>query len=320
MKKNKYIDKLPKALQKEDKAQTKKQTGKKILLVLLIISILACFGVGGYYIYINIMNGNIKIPIFTEVPKETTTITLTKVDRNLLTINAQSEVGISKLTYDLNSTQAQVIQFSGETYIEETIEMPIGENVIYVSIVDVNGEEITKEETMIVEAPKPIIDLSVVGNNIKITITSEVELSEIRYKWNEENEKKENMITYEEKMSFEKQLEIPIGQNTLTIVATDINGGITEKNQVIKGVTKATTSTIVQGEYLHFTVVGKENIEKVEFEFNGKKYLMNTDTFGETKTVHYKVKLVEGMNYLTITSTTQSGGTDTTTYEQEYTK
>ena len=47
---------------------------------------------------------------------------------------------------------------------------------------------------------------------------------------------------------------------------------------------------------------------------------MNTDTFGETKTVHYKVKLEEGMNYLTITSTTQSGGTDTTAYEQEYTK
>ena len=46
--------------------------------------------------------------------------------------------------------------------------------------------------------------------------------------------------------------------------------------------------------------IGKENIEKVEFEFNGKKYLMTTNTFGETKTVHYKLKLVEGTNYLTI--------------------
>lgn len=293
---------------------------KDIVLFLVILLIVFCLSMGAYVLFQNIINGNIKLPIFTEEPKETTTITLTLVDRNLLTINAQSETGISKLTYDINSNQSQVIQFSGETYIEETIEMPIGENVIYVSIIDINGEETTKEEIMIVEAPKPIIDLSVVGNDIKITITSEVELSEIRYKWNQDKEKKENMITYEEKMSFEKQLEIPIGQNTLTIVATDINGGTTEKVQAIKGVTKAKTSTIVQGEYLHFTVVGKENIEKVEFVFNGKKYLMNTDTFGETKTVHYKVKLEEGMNYLTITSTTQSGGTDTTAYEQEYTK
>lgn len=305
---------------KDTKKQLKPINAKKILLALLIIAILSGLGVGGYYIYINVMNGNIKLPIFTEVPEDTTTVTLTKTDRNKLVINAQSEVGISKVIYDINSEQAQVIEFSGETYIEETIEMPIGENVIYVSIVDINGEETTKEETIIVEAPKPVIDLSVVGNDIKITVTSEVELSEIRYKWNDENEKKENMITYEEKMLFEKQLEIPIGQNTLTIIAKDINGGTTEKTQEIKGVTKATTSTRVQGEYLHFTVVGKENIQKVEFEFNGQKYLMNTDTFGETKTVHYKVQLVEGMNYLTITSTTQSGGVDTTSYEKEYTQ
>jgi len=303
-----------------NKNYNKSRHNKDIVLFVIILLIVFCLSLGVYTLFKNIINGNIDLPIFTEEPKEKITITLTKVDRNLLTINAQSEVGISKLTYDINSNQAQVIQFSGETYIEETIEMPIGENVIYVSIVDINGKEATKEETMIVEAPKPIIELSVVGSDIKITVTSEVELSEIRYKWNLDKEKKENMITYEEKMSFEKQLEIPIGQNTLTIIATDIYGVTTEKTQVIKGVTKATTSTIVQGEYLHFTVEGKENIEKVEFIFNGKKYLMNTDTFGETKNVHYKVKLVEGMNYLIITTTTQSGGVDTTTYEQEYTK
>ena len=43
--------------------------------------------------------------------------------------------------------------------------------------------------------------------------------------------KKQNMATYENRLLFEKQLEIPIGQNTLTVVATDINGGITEKVQ-----------------------------------------------------------------------------------------
>lgn len=305
---------------KDTKKQLKPINAKKMLLILIIMAILAGLGVGGYYIYINIMNGNIQLPIFTQTPEDETTITLTKVDRNILTINVQSEIGISKVIYDVNSEKSHVIELSGETFIEETIEMPTGENVVYVSIVDINGEETTKEETFIVEAPKPVIDLSVVGNDIKIIVTSEVELAEITYKWNEEDEKKENMITYEDRMSFEKQLEIPIGQNTLTIVATDVDGAITEKTQAIKGVTKATTTTRVEGEYLHFTVVGKENIEKVEFQFNGQKYLMNKDTFGETKTVHYKVKLVEGMNYLTVISTTQSGGVDTTSYEKEYTQ
>jgi len=305
----------------ETKRQLKPIGIDKIYIFLLILAIVAVLGFGGYYIYENINNGNIKLPIFIQIPEEPdVTITLTQTDRNKLIINAESENGITKITYSLNNAEAQVIELTGETNIEETIEMPIGENIIYISVIDVNGKETTKQETIVVEAPKPVIDLSVVGNDIKITVTSEVELKEITYKWNSDNEKRENMTTYENRLSFAKKLEIPIGQNTLTIVATDINGGNTEKVQEIKGVTKATTKTEVIGEYLHFTVKGKENIEKVEFEFNGQKFLMNTETFGETKKVHYKVKLIEGKNYLTIRSTTQSGGVDVTSWEEEYTK
>ena len=153
-----------------------------------------------------------------------------------------------------------------------------------------------------------------------MVITSEVDLSEITYQWNSDTQKKENMVTYEDKTTFEKQLEIPLGENTLKIVATDINGGVTEKSQQIKGITRAKTTTQVEGEYWHFTVTGTENIKTVEFEFNGKKYIMNTNTFGETKTVHYKVKMIEGINKLNIKSTTESGGEDTTSWEKEYTK
>lgn len=304
----------------ENKKQHNSSNIKNILIILFFIAIFIGLAFGGYYIYTNIMDGNIQLPVFT-ITKSETTITLTKVDRNIITINVQNEKGLSKVTYSLNGVEAQVIEINGDTFIEESIVgVPVGENTVYVLAVDSKGRETEKQESITIDVPKPEIELSVVGNNIKITVTSETELSEIKYKWNEENEKKENMATYENKNSFEKQLEIPIGKNTLTIIATDVNGETTEKTQTIKGVTKATTTTKVEGEYLHFTVIGKENIEKVEFVFNGKKYLMNTSTFGETKKVHYKVKLIEGNNTLTITSTTQSGGTDTITCEQEYSK
>ena len=41
-------------------------------------------------------------------------------------------------------------------------------------------------------------------------------------------------------------------------------------------VTKAAATTKLEGEYLYFTVKGDENIKIVEFDFNGKNYLMNT--------------------------------------------
>lgn len=308
-------------LQVKDTKQLKPIDSKKVLVFLIIILVILGLCAGGYYVYENVNNGNIKLPIFVGVPEETATINLTQTDRDNLIINVESEIGISNISYILNNEDVQIIDLSGETAIEKTIEdIPVGEYTISISVIDIEGKETAKQESFVVEAPKPVIELSVVGNDIKITVTSEVELSEITYKWNSENEKKENMITYEDRMKFEKQLNIPIGQNTLTIVAIDVDGGQTEKIQEIKGVTKATTTTKVEGEYLHFTVTGKENIEKVEFEFNGQKYLMNTETFGKTKIVHYKVKLVEGKNYLTVISTTQSGGIDTTSFEQEYTK
>lgn len=191
--------------------------------------------------------------------------------------------------------------------------------MVSILVVDVNGNEFSKQQTFIVEPPKPVIDLvDVSGNDIKITVVSEIELSEITYRWNSENPKKENMITYKDRTKFEKKLEIPIGQNTLTITATDINGTMVEKTQEIRGITKAKTTTKVEGEYWHFTVTGKENIEIVQFEFNGQRYLMNKETFGETKIVHYKVKLEDGINYLTVASKTESGGINTESWEHEY--
>ena len=126
------------------------------------------------------------------------------------------------------------------------------------------------------------------------------------------------MITFENRKKFEKPLQIPKGQNTLKIVAVDVKNNKTEKSQEIKGVTKAKTTTMASGEYLEFTVAGDENIKTVKFIFNEKTYLMNTDTFGQTKVVHYKVKMISGWNYLKIISTTESGAEDTSIWKYEY--
>lgn len=303
---------------KETSLKNKSKIIKKILLFLIIILTIIILAFGGYYIYLNIGNGNIQIPGVTE-SKEPSIIKLTKINRNKLILNVQNKIGISKIMYKINNGDFKILELSGETVIEETINMPTGKNSFYISAIDIRGNETTKQEDFEVEGVKPDINLAVVGNDIKISVNSEVELSEVTYQWNSEAEKTYNIYTYENRNEFEKQLEIPIGSNTLKVVAIDITGSKTEKIQEIKGVTKATTKFEVKGKYLHFTVTGKENIEKVEFEFNKEKYVMDTETFGETKVVHYKVKLVPGTNYLKVISKTQSGGIDTQTFEQKYT-
>ena len=268
-------------------------------------------------------NTNVNNIIGSQEPQ----IMLRQMNTTKLRISVESPMGLglSKLIYNWNYGQEETINIDGNTSMERIVDIPMGRNTIYISLFDINNKEYTwHQEFGIEDNPvidrKPLINLAVIGNNIKIEVTSEIELSKISYQWNSENEKVDDMLTYEDKMNYEKQIEIPIGQNNLLVVAEDIEGNRTEISQVIKGITKAITTVDVANGYWYFTVIGKENIKKVEFVFNGKKAFMDTTTFGETKRVSYKVKLEKGKNYLIITSTTESDGIDSTTWEQEYTE
>ena len=306
----------------QDKRNSKPLDTKKVVLFFAISIILfgvILLGEGGYFVY----QSKINQIVTPQTPHDAIegvvpTILLTQTENNQVIIHVTSEVQISQIIYNWNTEASQTIEATGKTEIEETIDLPTGENVLNLSVIDINGQETKKQETFIVEQSKPVIELSVVGNNIKITVTSETDLSYVTYKWNTEEETKEDMFTYENKRKYEKSIEIPKGQNTLKIEAVDTNQNRTEKSQEIKGVTKAKTVVVAQKDYLDFTITGEENIKTVEFTFNGAKFIMNTDTFGETKVVHYRVKMIEGMNYLKIVSTTQSDAVDTTVWKYEY--
>ena len=308
----------------ENRKKSNSLDTKKIVLffaVCLIIFGIILLGQGAYSAYQNKLNEKVtqsKPDENPEVIEYIPTITFTKTEDNKVIINVESEIAISHIIYNWNNQTAQTLEETGKTNIEEIVDIPVGENVLNVSVIDSNGKETKKQETYVVEQSKPTIELSVIGNNIKISVSSQAELSYVTYKWNSDAEKKDDMQTYENKTKFEKTIEIPKGQNTLKIVAVDINNNKTEKAQDIKGITKAKTVATVKQNYFTFTVTAEENIKTVEFEFNGKKYLMNKDTFGTTKEVFYKVQMVKGWNYLKVISTTESGAQDTSVWKYEY--
>lgn len=307
----------------QDKRNSQPVDIKKIVLffaISILLFGLILLGQGAYSIYQNKANEGVNPnppgsePVGQEAPK----IELTQTEDNKVKIKIASTNAIAQLVYQWNNEASQTIEEDGKTDIEEILDIPAGENTLNLSVIDVNGIETKQSQAFVIDISKPNIDLSVVGNNIKITVTSETPLSTITYQWNSQEEKREDMATYEDKTKFEKELEIPKGQNTLKITAVDSNGTTSEKSQEIRGVTKAKTVVVAQRDYLDFTVTGEENIKTVEFVFNGNSFVMNTDTFGQTKVVHYRLKMVEGMNYLKIVSTTQSGAVDITKWKYEY--
>lgn len=304
----------------QNKKRNNPKDTKKIVLffaVAIIVFGLILFGQGVYGVYKNNENKNVK------EEEEATKIQLSQTDSGNVLITVESKTAISELIYNWNSDASQTISENGKTTIQETITMPVGQNTLTVKIIDVNGNQKTKQDTFTLNVDKPTINLSLVGNNIKITVNSKVDLSYITYKWNSDEEQKTDMLTYEDKTTFEKEIEIPKGTNTLLVTAVDIYENKSEKSQEIKGVTKPKSSPVIQGEYIFFVVTADENISQVDFTFNGKNYTIKKEVIessGNSKRVTYRMKLEKGMNYLTIKTTTESGITGEDVWKYEYKK
>ena len=305
----------------ETKKRSSSQDTKKIVLffaITIIIFGLILLGQGAYGVY-NIAKDKEE----KETTESDTNIKLVQISTGEIQINIESKVGISELIYSWNNESSQTIPESGKTSINEIITSPSGQNDLTVKTIDMNGKQITKQESFISDETKPTIDLSVVGDNIKITVNSEKNISYVTYKWNSEEEQRIDMVTYEDKTKLEKEIQIPKGTNTLKVTAVDVNNNTSEKTQDIKGITKPKSAPVIQGNYIYFEVTADEDIKQVDIMYNDEAYIIKENTIKESnqsRKITHKFKLKKGMNYLVIKTTTVSGITAEDAWKYEYKK
>ena len=304
----------------QDKRNSNSQDTKKIVLffsVSLIIFGLILFGQGVY--------GIVKKDS-TQVNKddETTTISLQQNNSGEVIINVNSQTIISELIYYWNSEASQTISGNGNTTMQQIITMPAGQNTLTVKTIDVNGKQKTETQTFKLDVDKPNISLSVIGNKIKIAVDSKADLAYVTYKWNNEQEKKMDMTTFEDKTKYEVEVEIPKGKYTLLVTATDIYENKSEKSQEVKGIAKPVfAKPVINEPYITFTVTSEDDdIKTIEFFYNGKNYKITEDAIKKSqnaKKVSYKLTLEKGKNTLIVKATTQNGGTaqEGWTYEKK---
>lgn len=306
----------------ENKKNSNKQDTNKIVLVFAVLIILFGLILSGDGVYAFLKSNSSKAEN-KDTSNSETQIKLEQLITGEIQVNVTSQIAISELIYNWNSDAAKTISEDGKTSIQEVISPMAGENILTVKTIDVNGKEVTKRETFISTADGPKIALSLVGDSIKISITSRANLSYITYHWNNDNEERIDMLTYEDKTKLDKELTIPKGTNTLYVKAVDVNNNNSEKSQEIKGITKPKSSPVIQGEYIYFEVTSDEKIKQIDFIFNNNYYIIKKDVIdatGDGKKISYRLKLEEGMNYLKIKTTTESGLSGEDMWKYEYKK
>lgn len=150
------------------------------------------------------------------------------------------------------------------------------------------------------------IHLAVDGANIKATVVGETEISYVTYKWDDEEETRQDINS----MSEDVTIEIPEGQHTLTITAVDINNNTETKEQQVKGIVKPKLEVTHDKEHSEFVIKSSDEkgLDKFEFILNGQGYLVRVE--GE-KEKEFRYPLIQGDNTLEVKAYNTEGATET---------
>lgn len=266
--------------------------------IAILIFGLFMIGQGSYGIVKNIEDNKASVGGKNNAPE----VTIERVE-NTIHVKATHDKEITKMVYSWNDNGIEVtINGNGTNTLEQKIDLPIGNNTFHIKVYDILDRERTYEKEYVTDATAPQVSIEVVGNNIKITAKDTTALSYITYRWDEEEETKVD-ATEESNAQIEQEIEIPVGQHKLTVVAVNTNNKTTTKEQEVKGVIKPKLDVAVDANDPSYVIISgtDENaMKEVSFNINnGTTYRLDYSTVRE-KRIEYRMQVSPGENIIRV--------------------
>ena len=209
--------------------------------------------------------------------KDTIKVTANPIGSQV-TIRATGNMPLQSLTYRWGQGEETTVQGNGTVELETTVQIPTGNNILNMIVVDYYGNKNEYQKQYINQqndASKPTIEISVSGNMLNIIATDDTEMSYITYSWNNQTPTRVDIEHDEEnKKELRTSIEVLKGENTLSIVAVDSDGNSTSRTEKIKGANKPTFTVSSDGNNLIINAKDEEGISKIEITVDG----VTTDT------------------------------------------
>lgn len=271
---------------KKNKGPLEIETVIKFFIITLIVMGILMIGSGSYAIYSERKQRD-NIPTKPTIVEE-------KKGTDAILLKIMHDKAIDTVEYYWNDEEPEIINGNGRKYIEQEIAIPGGRNTLYVRATDVNGQTIDSQVAY--EAPE-IINVEVAGSKLKITAEYDKTISYMTYRWNEEDEIREEINSN----TVDLEVDIPVGENTITIILVDENNETIEKVQKVKGVTipqiEVSIDDAQNPENFVIRATDDTGLDRIEFTINnGQKYRLRALN-NETE-LEYMFKLEPGENYI----------------------
>lgn len=226
----------------EMKKQTKKNAPKvqiemkKIMIFFVVILIMFGLVLAGKSIFSMLSDNNSKTTADDGKPN----ITTSRQDNQLIiTITHKKE--ITKVSYNWNDGENKEIPGDGSNYLETTIEVPSGNNILNITTTDIEGNESTYSKEFIADPTEPQLTLEEAGTKIKIKAKDNEQLTLITYRW-DEDEEQQIEIPENSSAQIETEIEIKPGIHELVVVVANSKGKQVTKTLEVRAITEPEVS------------------------------------------------------------------------------
>lgn len=283
----------------------------RVFAVILIIFALCLVGSGLYGVYKN-KNENVSQ---TDTPtKAVITVERDENDDTKAIIKVSHDKAIEKVIYTWDNDKDIINKGNGQSTMSIEISLPAGTHTLTVQVTDVDGNETVYDEEIYSEngedkvSPEIKTTVDQATKEIVVTATDETELDYVTYRWNDEEEQRQD-VDPDNPTEIKFSIEIPKGKNDLTIIAVDKNNNSTTKTDKYTGVTKPEIIITVSEDKksMHVECYHENGITEVSLTINDQ-FIGNVDLGGETlTTVPFDWNLSESRNIVTVKATSVDG-------------
>ena len=220
-------------------------------------------------------------------------------------LSVTNKFPISKLIYNWDEDTERVLAGDDKTEIEEEIDLPSGIHTLHIKVVDRENNQTTNsfqfEAETGTDTTSPNIKVEVTENKkLLITAEDDTALAYITYKWNED-EQTTIPATEEDPTKIEFELEIPIGKNTITVIAVDASERSNTESIVktLEGVTKPEISYAWpngDASAIEIIVTHENGIKNIYYTLNGNAYEYNVPEDQTATSLSFIQESVPGTN------------------------
>ena len=195
----------------------------------------------------------------------------------IITVNTTNP--IKEFRYSWKGESPAVVQGTGTDEFQKTIEIPMGNNILDMTVIDCYGSKTEFQKQYIFESDdvtKPNIELASTGKEILITATDDKTMEYLTYQWNDDEETR--VEAEENSNKIEQKIEVAHGKNKLKIMAYDSTGNRQVKEETIIGDDKPELNISIQDNKVVVKANDDEGIKKIAITIDGE----TTDTGDES--------------------------------------